>query len=157
MFQENKASENFRKTNISYPLTHKMFVFRNTRFEIRFLALLPTIWRMGCLTKTLQQNTVFQEKLLETTLQIMQNIYPASWFYFTGHSYVRSMFVKHHFVAVVVCLFVIAVIFTVLIIFIIIVIIICLFYYYYFFLNWYKLDRNFFAEQCKFFQFQIKK
>ena len=42
-------------------------------------------------------------------LQIMQNLYPASWLYLTGHCYVRSMFVKHHFVAVVVCLFVVAV------------------------------------------------
>ena len=37
-------------------------------------------------------------------LQIMQNLYPESWLYLTGHCYVRSMFVKHHFVAVVVCL-----------------------------------------------------
>ena len=42
-------------------------------------------------------------------LQIMQNLYPASWLYLTGHCYVRSMFIKHHFVAVVVCLFVVAV------------------------------------------------
>ena len=28
-------------------------------------------------------------------LQIMQNLYPASWLYLTGHCYVRSMFVKH--------------------------------------------------------------
>ena len=42
-------------------------------------------------------------------LQIMQNLYPASWLYLTGHCYVRSMFVKHHFDAVVVCLFVVAV------------------------------------------------
>ena len=34
----------------------------------------------------------------------MQNLYPESWLYLTGHCYVRSMFVKHHFVAVVVCL-----------------------------------------------------
>ena len=87
-------------------------------------------------------------------LQIMQNLYPASWLYLTGHCYVRSMFVKHHFVAVVVCLFVVAV-----------------FYYYYYYLlllllfiyfiiiivfNWYKLDCKFFAELCKFFLFQIK-
>ena len=29
-------------------------------------------------------------------LQIMQNIYSASWFYLIGHYYVRSMFVQHH-------------------------------------------------------------
>ena len=67
--------------------------------------------------------------------------------------YVRSMFVKHHFVAVVVCLFVVGV-----------------FYYYYYhhyyyllllllfiyfiiliIFNWYKLDCKFFAELRKFF------
>ena len=53
-------------------------------------------------------------------LEIMQNLYPASSLYLTGHCYVRSMFVKHNFVAAVVCLFVVAV-------FIIIIII----YYYY--------------------------
>ena len=42
-------------------------------------------------------------------LEIMQNLYPESWLYLTGHCYVRSMFVKHHFVAVVVCLFFVAV------------------------------------------------
>ena len=42
-------------------------------------------------------------------LQIMQNLYPESWLYLIGHCYVRSMFVKHHFVAVVVCLLVAAV------------------------------------------------
>ena len=42
-------------------------------------------------------------------LQIMQNLYPESWLYLTGHCYVRSMFVKHHFVALFVCLFVVAV------------------------------------------------
>ena len=56
-------------------------------------------------------------------LQIMQNLYPASWLYLTGHCYVRSMFVKHHFVAVVVCLFVVAVFI------IIFIIIICYCYY----------------------------
>ena len=79
----------------------------------------------------------------------MQNLYPESWLYLIGHCYVRSMFVKHHFVAVVVCLLVVAV-----------------YYYYYYLLlllllfiyfiiiiifNWYKLDGNFFAELCKFF------
>ena len=44
-------------------------------------------------------------------LQIMQNLYLASWLYLTGHCYARSMFDKHHFVAVVVCLFVAAVIY----------------------------------------------
>ena len=77
----------------------------------------------------------------------MQNIYPPSLFYLTGHCYVRSMFAKHHFfktlfvvVAVVVCLFVVAVF---------------LFYYYYFF-NFYKLDCNFFIELCKFFPISNK-
>ena len=46
----------------------------------------------------------------------MQNMCPASWFYLTGHCYVRSMFVKHiclkKFVVVaVVCLLVLAVVF----------------------------------------------
>ena len=50
----------------------------------------------------------------------MQNLYPESWLYLTGHCYVRSMFVKHHFVAVVVCLFVVAV-----------------FYYYYYYYCYY--------------------
>ena len=85
-------------------------------------------------------------------LQIMQNLYPASWLYLTGHCYVRSMFVKHHFVAVVVCLFVVAVYYYyllllllsfILIYFIIIIIV----------FNWYKLDCKFFAELYKFFQF----
>ena len=53
VFQENKARQIFRKTNISHPLirTRKIsenlayFVFlRNTRFEIRPFALLPTFW-----------------------------------------------------------------------------------------------------------------
>ena len=52
-------------------------------------------------------------------LQIMQNLYPASWLYLTGHCYVRSMFVKHHFVSLVVCLFVVAVF--------------CYLYYYYYY------------------------
>ena len=59
-------------------------------------------------------------------LQIMQNLYPESWLYLTGHCYVRSMFAKHHFVAVFVCLFVVTVFF-------IIIIIIYLFYYYCYF------------------------
>ena len=82
----------------------------------------------------------------------MQNIYPPSWFYLTGHCYVRSMFAKHHFfktffvvVAVVVCLFVVAVV----------VVAVFLFYYYYFF-NLYKLDCNFFIELCKFFPISNK-
>ena len=88
-------------------------------------------------------------------LEIMENLYPVSWLYVTGHCYVRSMFVKHHFVSLVVCLFVVAVF--------------CYYYYYYYSLlllfiyfiiiiifNWYKLDCKFFAELCKFFQFQIK-
>ena len=92
-------------------------------------------------------------------LQIRQNIYPESWFYLTGHCYVRSVFVKHHFfifffviVAVVVCLFVVAA-----------VVVAAVYYYYYYyyylfycFFNWYKLDCKFFAELCKFFKFQIK-
>ena len=61
IFQENKAHQIFRKTNISYPLIRtrtcahqgvRMFVFRkiwralfswNPRFEIRAFALLPTV------------------------------------------------------------------------------------------------------------------
>ena len=35
------------------------------------------------------------------SLQIMQNIYPASWFCLTGHCYVRLIFVKH-----VICLYI---------------------------------------------------
>ena len=59
------------------------------------------------------------------TLQIMQNIYPASWFYLTWRCYVRSMFVKHLFVvAVVVCLFCFCFLFF---------LFVCSF-------NWYKLD-----------------
>ena len=87
-------------------------------------------------------------------LEIMQNLYPASSLYLTGHCYVRSMFVKHNFVSRVVCLFVVAVYYY-------------YYYYYYYchylsillllsFFNWYKLDWKFFAELCKFFQFQIK-
>ena len=60
-------------------------------------------------------------------LNIMQNLYPENWLYLTGHCYVRSMFVKHHFVAVVVCLFVAAV-------FIIIIIIIIIYYCSYLFI-----------------------
>ena len=83
----------------------------------------------------------------------MQNLYPASWLYLTGHCYVRSMFVKCRFVAVVVCLFVVAV-------FIIITVIVIIYLFIYFIIiiifNWYKLECKFFAELCKFFQFQIK-
>ena len=50
-------------------------------------------------------------------LNIMQNLYPENWLYLTGHCYVRSMFVKHHFVAVVVCLFVAAVFIIIIIIY----------------------------------------
>ena len=57
-------------------------------------------------------------------LQIMQNLYPESWLYLIGHCYVRSMFVKHHFVAAVVCLFVVAVLLLLLFIYFIIIIII---------------------------------
>ena len=90
-------------------------------------------------------------------LEIMENLYPASWLYLNGHCYVRSMFVKHYFVSLVVCLFVIT------------VVVVAVYYYYYLLLlllfiyffiiiifNWYKLDCKFFAELCKFFQFQIK-
>ena len=55
-------------------------------------------------------------------LQIMQNLYPASWLYLTGHCYVRSMFVKHHFVSLVVCLFAVAV-----------VVVVAVFYYYHYY------------------------
>ena len=75
-------------------------------------------------------------------LQIMQNLYPESWLYLTGHCYVRSMFAKHHFVAVFVCLFVVTVFFIIIIIIYFIIIVI---------FNWYKLDCKFFAELCKFF------
>ena len=89
------------------------------------------------------------------TLQIMQNLCPANWLCLTGHCYVRSMFVEHYFVSLVVCLFVVAVA---------VVAVYCyycyllllLFIYFILFFNWYKLDCNFFAELCKFFQFQIK-
>ena len=65
-------------------------------------------------------------------LQIMQKLYPESWLYLTGHCYVRSMSVKHHFVAIFVCLLllfiiiiiIIIIIITIIIIFIIIIIII---------------------------------
>ena len=92
-------------------------------------------------------------------LQIMQNLYTESWVYLTGPCYVKSMFVKHHFVAVVVCLFVVGVSSS------------YYYYHYYYYLlllllfiyfiilvifNWYKLDCKFFAELCNFFfQFQI--
>ena len=50
VFQENKAHQVFRKTNISYPL-----IRIRTRFEIRLVALLPTIHSTAilphCLTK----------------------------------------------------------------------------------------------------------
>ena len=82
-------------------------------------------------------------------LQIIQNIYPASGFYLTGHCYVRLMFVKYPFFifccgccSVVVCLFVAAVVY-----YIIIIIIIS---------NWYKLDCKVFAELCKFFPISNK-
>ena len=73
-----------------------------------------------------------------TIMEIMQNINQASWFYLTGHCYVRSMFVTHHFfcycsVAVVVCSFVVAV-FIIIIIIIIIVIIITTIYLFIYFL-----------------------
>ena len=89
-------------------------------------------------------------------LQIMQNLYPESWLYLTGHCYVRSMFAKHHFVAVVVCLFVAAVYYYYYSYY-------CYYYYYllllllliYFIIiiifNWYKLDCKFLAELCRFF------
>ena len=57
-------------------------------------------------------------------LQIMQNLYPESWLYLSGHCYVRSMLIEHHFVAVFVCLFVFAVF----------IIIIIIYYCYYLFI-----------------------
>ena len=60
-------------------------------------------------------------------LQIMQNIYPASWLHLTGHCYVRSKFVQHHFVFLFVCLFVVAVVVVTVFLIIIIIIIIYLF------------------------------
>ena len=61
-------------------------------------------------------------------LQIMQNLYPVSWLYLTGHCYVRSIFVKHNFVAVVVCLLLL--LFFIIIIVIIIIIITIIYYCY---------------------------
>ena len=71
-------------------------------------------------------------------LQIMQNLYPASWLYLTGHCHVRSMFVKHHFVSLV-CLFVVAVVVVAVflllsLLLLFIIVIIYLFYYYYYYL-----------------------
>ena len=63
-------------------------------------------------------------------LQIMQNLYPESWLYLTGHCYVRSMFVKHHFVAVFVCLFVVAVYYYYYYYYLLLLLFIYLFYYY---------------------------
>ena len=80
-----------------------------------------------------------------TIMEIMQNINQASWFYLTGHCYVRSMFVTHHFfcycsVAVVVCSFVVAVVVVAVFIIIIIIIVIIITTIYLFnfllFFNW---------------------
>ena len=50
VLQENKARQIFRKTNISYSLTH-------TRFEIRNFTLLPTSddWQLSIQHQALQQ------------------------------------------------------------------------------------------------------
>ena len=100
------------------------------------------------------------------SLKIMQNLYLASWLHLTGHCYVRSMFVKHDFVAVVVCLFVVTVV--IVAVYYYYYYYYCYYYYYYYLLlsfiyftiiiifNWYKLDCKFFAELWKFVQFQIK-
>ena len=85
----------------------------------------------------------------------MQHLYPASWLYLTDHCCIRSMFVKHHFVAIVVCLFIVAVFYYYYII-IIIIIIAIIYYIIIIIFNWYKLDCKFFAELCKFFQFPVK-
>ena len=57
VFQENKARQISRKTNISYPLIHNhtcayqgvrnVCFLENTRFEICLFALLPTNWCVG--------------------------------------------------------------------------------------------------------------
>ena len=80
-------------------------------------------------------------------LQILQNIYPASLFYFTRHCYVRSIFVKHHFyknlfvvVAIVFCLFVVTVA---------VVFVLFFYFYYYYIFNWYKLNCKFFPISNK--------
>ena len=79
-------------------------------------------------------------------LHIMQNIYPASWFYLTGYRYVRSMPVKHHLkkivvVAVVVCLFVCCCCCCFTVFFILSLSLYCF--------DWYKLYCKYFAELCK--------
>ena len=97
-------------------------------------------------------------------LQIMKNLYPESWLYLTGHCYVRSMFVKHHFVAEFFCLFVVPVFYyyhyyyyyyyyllllLLFICFIIIIIIIII-------INWYKLDCKFLQSYVNFFPISNK-
>ena len=89
-------------------------------------------------------------------LEIMENLYPASWLYLNGHCYVRSMFVKHHFVAIVVCLFVFAVFYYYYYYYYLLLLLLLFIYFIIIIFNWYKLDCKFFAELCKFFQFQIK-
>ena len=66
-------------------------------------------------------------------LQIMQNLYPESWLYLTGHCNVRSMFVKHHFVAVFVCLFVVAVYYYYCCYYYYYLLLLFIFYYYYYY------------------------
>ena len=74
VFEENKARQIFRKTNISYPLIHTrtcahhgvrivcfsenlaFFVFLKPRIEIRPFALLPTI---SSLTPTFQKSWIY--------------------------------------------------------------------------------------------------
>ena len=82
-------------------------------------------------------------------LQIMQNLYPESWLYLTGHCYIRSMFVKHHFVAIVVCLFFCLLL--LLLLSLLLLLLLLLFIYFIIIFIWYKLDCNFFAELCKLF------
>ena len=94
-------------------------------------------------------------------LQIMQNLYPASWLYLTGHCYVRSMCVKHHFVSLVVCLFVAATFYYYHHHYYFYYLLLLLFIYFFIIIifNWYKLelDCKLFVELCKFFKFQIFK
>ena len=85
-------------------------------------------------------------------LQIMGNIYPASWFYLSGHCYVRSMFVKRQFLN----FFLAAVVAVVVGLFAFVVVIVIYLLLLLLFFNWYQLDCNFLQSYVNFFQFQIK-
>ena len=86
-------------------------------------------------------------------LQIIQNLYPVSWFSLTGHCYVSLMLVKRHLflilfyffscfvvVVVVVCLFVCLLLLLVAVVL--------------FLKKWCKLDCKSFVELCKFSNFK---